>query len=146
MTADPTPRAGVTGGRAIAATAIAVVLVLAGWLLWPSQPGATVLYAGTARYTATITVADPRIGSTDITVALATRGGTPAGDATVVVQATMPLMGLATPPLHATATGARRYDTSDVPLMMTGPWQLRLTITGPTGTTDNLLVPLDVTG
>lgn len=147
MTADPAPRTVVTGRRAIVVAAVvAAVLILVGWLRWPSSPGATVLYTGTARYTATITVADPRIGSTDITVALATRTGTPAGNATIVVQATMPLTGLATPPLPATATGSGRYDTPDVPLMMTGPWQLRLTITDPTGTSDNLLVPLTVTG
>jgi len=148
MTAGPAPLVfrAVTGRRAIAATTAVIALLLLGWLLWPSPPGATVLYAGTARYAVTVTVGDPHIGSTDVTVTLASRTGKPVGNAAILLQATMPLMGLAAPPIPATSTGTGRYDTSGVPLMMTGPWQLRLTITGPTGTTDNLLVPLTVTG
>jgi hypothetical protein len=138
-----TPR---RAAMAAAGAAVVAVLVLLGWLLWPHRAGSTVLYAGTARYAATVTVASPRVGTTDVTVALATRAGAPVGNAALLLQATQPLMGMATPAIPATSTGTGRYDASGVPLMMTGPWQLLLTITGPTGTIDTLRVPLTVTG
>ena len=147
MTAGPAPRTGrAAGRRLIVAATAATALILLGWLLWPGGSGATVLYAGTDRYAATVSVAEPRVGATDITVTLATRTGAPVGNAAVLVQATMPLMGMATPPISATSTGTGRYDASGVPLMITGPWQLRLTVTGPTGTVEELVVPLTVTG
>lgn len=135
-----------TRRRALAVTAVVVAVALLGWLLWPHRPGPTVLYAGTARYTATVTVASPRLGTTAVSITLATRTGAPVGNAAVLVQATQPLMGLATPAIPTTSTGTGRYDTPAVPLMTTGPWQLRLTITGPTGTPDDLQLPLTVTG
>lgn len=135
-----------TGRRLVIVAAVVAALVIVGWLVWPHQPGRAVLYAGTARYTVTVTVASPRVGSTDVTVALATRAGTPVGNAALLLQATQVSMGMATPAIPATSTGTGRYDASGVPLMMTGPWQLTLTITGPTGGTDTLQVPLTVTG
>jgi YtkA-like protein len=144
--AVPAARPLVTPRRAAAAAAALVVLALLGWLLWPHGTGRTVLYAGTSRYAATVTVDNPRVGTTDVSVALATRAGAPVGNAALLLQATQPLMGMATPAIPATSTGTGRYDASGVPLMMTGPWQLLLTVTGPTGTVDTLQVPLTVTG
>ncbi len=147
--ADPTPPvpAVPTGWRrAIVAAAAVVAVAAAGWLLWPHRAGPTVLYAGTARYTVAVTVTDPRLGSTAVSIALATRSGAPVGTAAILLQATMPLMGLATPAIPTTSTGTGRYDAAAVPLMATGPWQLRLTITAPTGPTDDLQLPLTVTG
>jgi hypothetical protein len=135
-----------TWRRTLAATAAVVAVAVLGWSLWPHRPGPTTLYAGTARYTATVTVANPRPGTTAVTITLATRTGAPVGNAAILVQATQPLMGLATPAIPTTSTGTGRYTTPAVPLMTTGPWQLHLTITGPTGTPDNLQLPLTVTG
>lgn len=150
MTADPpaSTGSGRAERRAIAAAVVVLVPVLAviGWLVWPHPSGATTLYTGTDRYAATVTVARPRVGDSDVTVALANRAGAPVGNAAVQLQATQPLMGLATPAIPATSTGTGRYTASGVPLMMTGPWQLRLTVTGPAGDTEILQVPLTVTG
>src|SRR5262249_22042578 len=120
--------------------------VVVGWLVWPHQTGKTTLYTGTAHYAATVTVASARVGTTDVTVELATRAGTPDGNAAVLLQATQVSMGMATPAIPATSTGTGRYDASGAPLMMTAPWQPPLTITAPTAGTDTLQVPLTVTG
>lgn len=60
----------------------------------------------------------------------------------ISVEAVMPLMGFATPSLPATTTGGGHYTVSGVPLMMTGPWELHVSIGG----TDDLVLPFTVTG
>ncbi|MEV4756402.1 FixH family protein [Micromonospora sp. NPDC049559] len=127
------------------AVAVAVATPL-GWLLWPRPPGASVLYAGTTRYAATIAVGSPRVGRTTVTVTLATHTGAPVGNARVFLQASMPLMGLATPAIPAASWGTGRYDVSGVPLMTTGPWRLRLSIIDAGDVTDTLDVPVTVAG
>ena len=124
----------VTAGLVLTATGVL------GWLLWPSPPSATTLHAGTPHYAITATVASPRIGSTDVTIDVS------GGDATAVtVEAVMPLMGFATPPAPALPQGDHRTATG-LSLMMTGPWELYLSVTGHDGGTDTAMVPFTVTG
>jgi hypothetical protein len=61
------------------------------------------------------------------------------------VEAVMPLMGHATPPVSAVPVGGGRYRAEGVPLMMTGPWQLRISMTAADGI-DHLMLPLSVSG
>jgi len=117
---------------------------LVGWLLWPSPPAATALHSGTSRYVVSATIDPPRIGGADVTIDLTARDGS-ASTASVSVEAVMPLMGFATPALPATAAGDRRYTVSGVPLMMTGPWELRVAIAGQGGS-DDLTLPFTVSG
>ena len=130
----------------IAALVVGVlaVLGLAGWLLWPSPPTATALRSGTARYAVSATIDPPRIGNAAVSVDLTTHDGA-APNATISVEAVMPLMGFATPSLPATANGGGHYTVSNVPLMMTGPWELYVSISDGTGT-DELMLPFTVSG
>ena len=129
-------------GIAVAAVAL---IGLVGWLLWPSPPAATALHSGTTRYVVSATIDPPRIGSADVTIDLTARNGT-AQAASVTVEAVTPLMGFATPARPATAAGAGRYTVTGVPLMMTGPWELHVSIAGPGGGSDDLTLPFTVSG
>jgi hypothetical protein len=146
LTVDPTARSRaplpVSVGGAIVAAAAAVILV---WLLWPTPPGPVVLHAGTSHYVVTATVDSARMGGTAVEVDLATRAGAPLDRAMVQIQAVMPLMGHATPPVTADSAGGGRYRAAQVPLMMTGAWELQLSIAAPDGV-DTLMLPLSVTG
>jgi hypothetical protein len=119
------------------------VLGLLVWLLWPSGTSGTELYSGTSRYVVHVTIDQTRIGSTGVTIVLTTRAGSvPKPAPEVSVEAVMPLMGFATPPVAAMAAGNGHYTASGVPLMMTGPWELHVFI----GSTDDLTLPFTVTG
>lgn len=151
--------------------AVLAALGLVVWLAWPSAAAATELYGGTARYAVTVTIDQPRIGDTTVDIALTSHAGSaptttptttpmtapmttpmtmpmtmpmavPMATPAVSVEAVMPLMGFATPSLPATATGGGHYTVSGVPLMMTGPWELHVSIGG----TDDLVLPFTVTG
>ena len=63
----------------------------------------------------------------------------------VQIEAIMPLMGHATPPVPADSSGGGHYRAAQAPLMMTGSWELQVSIDPPDGV-DNLLLPLSVTG
>ena len=131
--------------RLLAAGIVVVaVLGLVGWLLWPKGTAATTLRGGTAQYTVDVTIDQRRIGNTDVGIALTPRDDTTATPA-ISVQAVMPLMGYATPPLPATASGGGHYTVSGVPLMMTGPWELHVSITDHTRA-DDVVLPFIVTG
>jgi hypothetical protein len=136
------PRRVLAGGT-IAAAVIAVVLL--GWLMWPSPPGPVVLHTGTSHYVVTTTVHSARAGTTDIEIDLTNRTGGPVDRATVEVEAIMPLMGHAAAPISADSVGNGRYRVAQVPLMMTGPWQLQVSINAPDGA-DNLILPIPVSG
>ena len=70
----------------------------------------------------------------------------PAGPAMVQIEAIMPLMGHASAPVPADpSAGNGHYRVAQVPLMMTGPLELRLSIDAPNGV-DHLTVPLSVSG
>jgi hypothetical protein len=113
----------------------AVALGVIGWLVWPAPPGPLVLHASSV----TVTIVRPRLGTTDLDIS------TSAG-AFILAQASMPLMGYATPQVAATAAGGGRYTVAAVHLMTTGPWELRLSITPRGGTREDLMLPFDVTG
>ncbi|HEY4019847.1 MAG TPA: hypothetical protein VGM75_14230 [Pseudonocardiaceae bacterium] len=131
-------------------TAIAVatlaVIGLAGWLLWPSPPAAATVSGGTSRYVVNATIDPPRMGDAEVTIDLTGRARS-AQVATVSVEAVMPLMGFATPALPAATTSkSGHYLVSGVPLMMTGPWELRVSIAEEGGGTDDLTLPFTVSG
>jgi hypothetical protein len=64
----------------------------------------------------------------------------------VQIQAIMPLMGHASQPVPADpSAGNGHYQVAQVPLMMTGPWELQVSINAPDGA-DNLILPLPVSG
>jgi hypothetical protein len=129
-------------GTIVAAAGVAVVL---GWVLWPSPPGPAVLHTGTASYAVTVTVDTPRIGDTSVEIDLAARtGGTALQDA-VAIDAVMPLMGHAVPPVSAVPVGGGRYQADGMHLMMTGLWELRLSIPA-AGGVESLTLPLPVSG
>lgn len=126
-------------GTRLAALAVATLAALgiAAWLLWPSPPAATALHGATAHYTVDATIDPPRLGNATVTIDLTTRDTAP--PATISVEAVMPLMGFATPTLAATGDG--HYTVANVPLMMTGPWELHVAI-GP----DDVTLPFTVSG
>jgi hypothetical protein len=121
--------------RALAAALVAAVLVLLGWLAWPSRQAGTTVRAGHV----TVTITDPHPGLTDVAIGLTGPGAT---GAFIQVQAVMPLMGFATPEVAATAAGAGHYTVAGVALMTTGPWELHVRITGRAA----LTWPFQVTG
>jgi nitrogen fixation protein FixH len=125
--------------------AAVVAAVILGLLVWPKPPGPVALRAGTSHYVVTATVDSARMGTTDIEVDLATRAGGPVGHAMVEIEAIMPLMGHATPPVSADSLGNGHYRAAQVPLMMTGPWELQVSIDAADGV-DNLILPLSVSG
>jgi len=116
-----------------------LVLGVIGWLVWPSGPGPLVLRASGNAAPVTVTIARPRLGVTDLDISTVP-------GAFILAQASMPLMGYATPQVAATAAGGGRYTVAAVHLMTTGPWELRLTIIGRGGTREDLMMPFDVTG
>lgn len=132
--------------KALPAAAGVVVLGLLGWLVWPRSPGPLTLRAGTTASRVAVAVARPRLGTTDLTLTLTSPGGAAQPGAFILAQATMPLMGYATPQVAATAAGGGRYTVAAVHLMTTGPWELRLAITPRGGSEEDLLLPFDVTG
>lgn len=120
--------------KASAAVLAAAVLVLLGWLAWPARQAGATLRAGNL----TVTVADPHPGLTDVALALTGPGAT---GAFIEVQAVMPLIGLATPEVAATAAGGGHYTVTGVPLVTVGAWELRVRVTG----RDALTLPFQVT-
>ena len=121
-----------------------VAAVILAWLVWPSPGGAAVLHTGTSHYVVTATVDNPRVGATAVEIDVTSRTGGPDHPAGVTVQAVMPLMGHAAPPVRAVPVGGR-YRADGVPLMMTGPMDLLLSIDF-AGGVDRLMLPLTVSG
>jgi hypothetical protein len=74
-------------------------------VLWPRRPGPVVLHAGTSHYVVTATVDSARIGGTAIEIDHTTRAGGPLDRAIVQIEAVMPLMGHATPPVPEYSSG-----------------------------------------
>jgi hypothetical protein len=127
--------------------ALGVVLIgVLGWLFWPRPAGPLTLRADTSASRVTVTMDRPRLGTTDLTLTLTAPDGTAQPGAFLLAQATMPLMGYATPQVAAAAAGGGRYTVAAVHLMTTGPWELRLAITLRGGSEQDLLLPFDVTG
>ncbi|WP_228001829.1 FixH family protein [Nocardia australiensis] len=146
-TADSGASAPARSNRFLAVTGVVIAIVIAAlaWRLWPSTPGPVVLKTGTPDHLVSISIDTVRVGTTDIDVAISDRTGTPIGHAALRVQAIQPLMGHAGAPVVATAAGSGHFHVAAVPLMMTGPWELRLSIDTHNGI-DQLTVPLWVGG
>ena len=125
--------------------AVLATAVIFGWLLWPTPPGPMVMRTGTSRYVVTATIDTPRIGTSAVEIVLTARAGGPSPPATVEIESVMPLMGHAASPILAPSVGDGRYRAEGVPLMMTGPWELALSIDAP-GEVEHLTLPLWVSG
>jgi hypothetical protein len=139
--------------RRVLTTAGAVVTIAAaailGWFAWPHPPGPTVLYTGTAHYVTAVTADSPRLGATDVDIALTARDtgtGQPPIEA-VQIQAVMPLMGYSSQPVAAGSVtqGSSRFRAAGLPLMVTGPWELLVAITF-RGGADYVTLPFWVSG
>ncbi|MEV6426220.1 hypothetical protein [Nocardia sp. NPDC051463] len=108
--------------------AVIVVIAVLVWLVWPRSAGPVVLNTGTAQHLVTVTVDRLRLGITDIDVTITDRAGVPIDHAAVQFQANQSLMGHAGQPVTAAPTRPGHFHLTDVALMMTGPWDLRLSI------------------
>lgn len=143
---------GSAGGRPrsrklpVAGALVLVVAVIAAvvWWLWPARHASLVLHGGTPAQIVTVTL-DDRVGASDIGIELADRSGNPVPHAMIEVQAVEPRMGYAGEPVVAADHGTGSYRATKVGFMMTGPWQLRLSITT-AGRTENLSLPLWIGG
>lgn len=127
----------------VAASVAAVVVLVVS--LWPRPPGPAVIHSGTSHYVVAATVESPRVGASDIEFDITDRTGGPAHLAAVNVQAVMPQMGHADPPVGAAPTGGGHYRAYAVPLMMTGPMELLVALDYPGGV-DHLTLPIAVSG
>ncbi|WP_063037693.1 FixH family protein [Nocardia pseudovaccinii] len=127
-----------TGGALIVVAALA-------WFVWPRPSGPLVLRTGTAQHLVTVSIDSLRIGTTAIDITVTDRMGATKDHAAVRIQANQPLMGHAGQPITATATGAGHFHAASVPLMMTGQWELRLSI-DEHDSLDELAVPIWVGG
>jgi hypothetical protein len=135
-------RSSLTVGGILAAIATAVVLA---GLVWPIPPGPDVFHAGTSHYVVTATVDHPKVGASAVEIDVTNRTGSPAHPAAVNIQAVMPQMGHASPPVPAVPLGGGRYHADGVPLMMAGPMELLVSIDF-AGGVDRLTLPLTVSG
>ena len=120
-----------------------VVAVTLGWLLWPAPSGPLVIRSGTSHYDVTTTVDSARTGMTSVEVDLTDRTGRLGLPSTVDVEAVMSTMGYSGAPVSAVTVGSGRYRADRVHLMMTGQWELLVSIPGDT---DHLTLPISVTG
>ena len=112
----------------VIATAIvgAVAVTLAVILL--SAHGGTrsnVLTGRTASYRVTVSVDNPRVGTTSLTVTATDSQDAPARLSAVTIVPIMPSMGHATGVITANATGPGRYQATGVALSMAGQWELK---------------------
>lgn len=137
-----TPRKGVllAGGAVLVLVLAAIV-----WFVWPRSSGPLVLRTGTPQHLVTVSIDSLRIGSTAIDITVTDRTGRTKDHAAVRIQANQPLMGHAGAPIAASATGPGHFHAAAVPLMMTGPWELRLSI-DEHDSVDELAVPIWVGG
>ncbi|WP_433723873.1 hypothetical protein ACQP0C_25675 [Nocardia sp. CA-129566] len=129
----------------VGGAAIVIVFATVAWLVWPSPSGPFVLKSGTTHHLVTVAIDNPRIGSTDIDITVTDRSGATKDHAAVWIQANQPLMGYAGQPIATVAAGSGRFHAAAVPLMMTGPWELRVSI-DEHDSVDDLAVPLWIGG
>ncbi|WP_433715372.1 hypothetical protein ACQP2U_15960 [Nocardia sp. CA-084685] len=136
------PRKGVLlAGGAV----VVIVLAAIAWFVWPRPSGPLVLKTGSPQHLVTVSIDSVRIGSTAIDITVTDRIGATKDHAAVSIQANQPLMGHAGEPVAAMATGPGHFHAAAVPLMMTGPWELRLSI-DEHDSIDELAVPIWVGG
>jgi hypothetical protein len=127
------------------------VVLLAGLVFWLSSQlsgtasgGPTVLHGQSVDYSLQVSVANPRMGSTPVDITVTDRAGHPATPSAVSIEPVMPAMGHATSPVAATSTAGGHFH-ADVPLPMTGQWELTIALSGPAGA-EHIVLPLTVTG
>jgi hypothetical protein len=139
-------RRALTAAGAVVTIAAATIL---GWFAWPHPPGPTVLHTGTAHYVIAVTADSPRLGTSDVEIALTAResGGAQPPIEAVQIQGVMPLMGYATQPVTAGSIpqAGSRFHAAGLALMVTGPWELLVAITFPGGA-DYVTLPIWVSG
>ncbi|WP_433520909.1 FixH family protein [Nocardia pseudovaccinii] len=128
----------------LAGGAVIVIVALA-WFVRPRPSEPLVLQTGTAQHLVTVSIDSLRIGTAAIDITVTDRAGATKDHAAVRIQANLPLMGHAGQPITATATGPGHFHAASVPLMMTGQWELRLSIDEHDGL-DELAVPIWVGG
>ncbi|MFC9438117.1 FixH family protein [Nocardia sp. NPDC057030] len=131
--------------RIAAAVVAVVVIAVIGWLVWPNSRNPVVLKTGTPHHLVTVTIDSLRLGETAMDVTVTDRAGAPIDHAVVQVQAIQPLMGHAGAPVPFAANGSGHFHAPAVSLMMTGPWELRLSIDAHDGI-DQVTLPLWVGG
>ncbi|MEV6138446.1 FixH family protein [Nocardia sp. NPDC051990] len=124
---------------------IVVALAAIAWFVWPRPSGPLILRTGTPQHLVTVSINSLRIGSTAIDITVTDRAGATKDHAAVRIQVNQPLMGHAGQAIAATATGPGHFHAAAVPLMMTGPWELRLSI-DEHDSVDELTVPIWVGG
>jgi hypothetical protein len=128
------------------AVVVAVVVILAVVLL--SARGGTrsnVLTGRTAGYRVTVTVDNPRVGTTSLTVTATDSQGAPARLSAVTIEPIMPSMGHATGVITTTTAGPGRYQATGVALSMAGQWELNIGLHAARGT-EQVVLALPVTG
>ncbi|MFI6172094.1 FixH family protein [Nocardia sp. NPDC051052] len=131
--------------RIVVAVSVAVIVAVLGWLWWPSPHAPVVLKTGTPQHLVTVSIDSLRLGDTAVDVTVTDRAGAPVDHAAVRVQAIQPLMGHAGAPISAAANGSGRFHAPAVSLMMTGPWELHLSIDAHDGI-DQVTLPVWVGG
>lgn len=124
---------------------LVIVLAAIAWFVWPRPSDPLVLRTGTGRHLVTVSIDSLRIGGTAVDITVTDRAGATKDHAAVCIQANQPLLGHAGQPIATTATGPGHFHAASVPLMMTGPWELRLTI-DEHDSVDELTVPIWVAG
>ena len=145
MTTLPRPARSRTTAMLIAFV-VAVTVILAVVLL--SARGGTrsnVLTGRTASYRVTVSVDNPRVGTTSLTVTATDSQDAPARLSAVTIVPIMPSMGHATGVITATATGPGRYQATGVALSMAGHWELNIGLQAASGT-EQVVLALPVTG
>lgn len=128
------------------AVVVAVVVIFAGVLL-SARGGmrSNVLTGRTADYRVTVSVDNPRVGATSLTVTATDSQGAPARLSAVTVEPIMPSMGHATGVVTATAAGPGRYRAAGVALSMAGQWELNIGLRTASGT-EQVVLALPVIG
>ncbi|GIF26750.1 hypothetical protein BJ973_000159 [Actinoplanes tereljensis] len=131
--------------RRLAAPALVLAVIAAGWwLLWPS-PGGVRLTIGSATHIVTVTLDSARVGDHDITVSVTDRAGAPETARSIQLVAVLPTMGYLSPVQTAPSVNSGRFVAAGVSLMAPGGWQLLVTVPGAAGP-DRIPVPVTVTG
>ena len=123
----------------------AVAVTLAVILL--SAHGGTrsnVLTGRTASYRVTVSVDNPRVGTTSLTVTATDSQDAPARLSVVTIVPIMPSMGHATGVITAT-DGHGSYQATGVALSMAGQWELNIGLQAASGT-EQVVLALPVTG
>lgn len=122
---------------AVALTAgLIAVAALFVWQGWPESGPNAVAYAQSPTYAVELRSERPQVGVTVFELAVRNASGGPVDLDGVMVEAAMPVMGHATPPVTAVRIAAGRYQARGELFSMPGAWEVtvRLGATGETAT------------